>query len=52
MFLKAELHKDSLGISDFFAMSYVQYTMYLCTMSDFLWYTYLPKNRTSFMDVP
>ena len=25
---------------------------YLCTMSDFPWHTYLPKNRTSFMDVP
>ena len=27
-------------------------TIYLCTMSDFLWRTYLSKNWTSFMDVP
>ena len=33
-------------------MSYVLYTSCLCTMSDFPWHTYLPKNGTSFMDVP
>ena len=27
-------------------------TINLCSMSDFPWHTYLPKNRTSFMDVP
>ena len=47
-------------MSDFFVifgdtylpMSYTLCTIYLCTMSDFPWHTYLPKKRTSFMDVP
>ena len=33
-------------------MSYTLCTIYLCTMSDFPWHTYLPKNRTSLMNVP
>ena len=33
-------------------MSHTLCTIYLCTMSDFPWHTYLPKNRTSFMNVP
>ena len=39
--------------------THVLYTMYylslyicLCTMSDVPWHTYLPKNRTSIIDVP
>ena len=47
-------------MSDFFAifgdtylpMSYILCTIDLCTMSNFPWHTYLPKNRTSFMNIP
>ena len=47
-------------MSDFFAifgdtylpLSYTLCTIYLCSMSDFPWHTYLPKYRTSFMNVP
>ena len=41
-----------LFLFKFLWISLYIYTIYLCTMSDFTWHTYLHKNRTSITDGP